>query len=127
MGIFRKGEGEKRLAAARADPDAARARLAAIDANKAAALADKAAFVKWQDDRSEAAIELQIIHYTIGPMLDTANNEFPKLMNFAQRLGIIPDISQPGKLIGAEVIGSIAATTAEDICSHNQCDPRKWF
>ena len=58
MGIFRKGDNEKRLASARADLGAARAQLTAIDGGKAAALSDNAAFVKWQHDRSEAAIEV---------------------------------------------------------------------
>jgi hypothetical protein len=58
VGIFRKSDNEKRLAAAIADLDAASAKLAAIDAGKAASLSDNAAFRKWQVDRSEAAIEV---------------------------------------------------------------------
>jgi hypothetical protein len=58
VGIFRKSDNEKRLVAARGDLDAAIAKLAAIDAGKAAALSDNAAFRKWQSDRSEAAIEV---------------------------------------------------------------------
>ncbi|MET4043965.1 hypothetical protein [Bradyrhizobium sp. RT6a] len=56
---FKKmSEADKHTAALRADLDAARARLAAIDAGKTAAQTDSAAFAKWSTDRSAAALEV---------------------------------------------------------------------
>ncbi|MET4233376.1 hypothetical protein ABIA85_006669 [Bradyrhizobium sp. LA6.10] len=56
---FKKlSEADKRVATLRADLDAARAQLAAIDAGKIAAQIDSAAFAKWSADRSAAALEV---------------------------------------------------------------------
>src|SRR4051794_18417032 len=56
---FRKpSEADKHAAALRADLDAARAQLAAIDAGKSAARSDSVAFAKWSADRSAAALEV---------------------------------------------------------------------
>lgn len=55
---FKKTETDKRIAAVKADLQAARAQLATIDAGKAAALADSVAFAKWSANRKAAALEV---------------------------------------------------------------------
>lgn len=72
-------------------------------------------------------IQLQIAQFMTGPILDAANKALPDLMNFAQRAGIVPDTSHPGNMIAMQVLGPIGGAIADDFCSHNPCDPRKWF
>jgi hypothetical protein len=71
-------------------------------------------------------IQLQIAQLTAGPILDTANKELPELINFAQRVGIVPDPSNPGKMIATGLVGPIFGSGLNDLCSHIVCNPLDW-
>jgi hypothetical protein len=71
-------------------------------------------------------LQLQIAQLTVGPILEAANKELPELINFAQRIGIVPDLSNPGKMIATGLAGPIFGSAMNDFCSHNPCNPLDW-
>ncbi|MCK1568813.1 hypothetical protein IVB08_33680 [Bradyrhizobium sp. 173] len=66
-------------------------------------------------------IQLQMSQLTAGPLLNAANKELPQLMNFAQRVGIVADPSNPGRMIVTGVAGPIIGGAVDDYCKHNWC------
>lgn len=65
---FRRSETDKRAAAARADLDAARAQLTAIDAEETAALGDGAAYAKVRERRAAFVAEIERLERLIAAL-----------------------------------------------------------
>ncbi len=70
-------------------------------------------------------IQLQMSQLTMGPTLDAANKALPQVMNFAQRVGLLPNPNDPLKWGASNLGGPLVGAGVEEFCKHNPCDPTK--